>query len=178
MGRAGEGRVFQNVEQPRRRAARGGLLALAGFIGLCLLVGITAAGFTAASVSTWYRALAHPPGTPPNWLFGPVWTVLYVLMGVSAWLVWRRQDLAPRRVFGALRLWGWQLLANAMWTPAFFWLRSPALGMAVLVVLFTLVVLTALVFRRLSVIAAALLLPYVAWVGYAAYLNVGILALN
>lgn len=154
------------------------MLALAGFIGLCLLVGVSAAGFTASSVATWFRTLARPPGAPPDWLFGPVWTVLYALMGVSAWLVWRGQDAAPRRTFAALRLWGWQLLVNAAWTPAFFGLHSPALGIVVIVLLLAMVLLTIAAFRRLNPTAAALLLPYAAWVAYATYLNAGFLLLN
>ncbi len=127
----------------------------------------------------WYRALLHPPGTPPDWVFGPVWTVLYVLMGVSAWLVWRRQDTAPQRTFVALRLWGWQLLLNAMWTPALFGLRSPILGLVIILALLTLILLTIIAFRRVRrMTAAALLVPYAAWVAYVAYLNAGIVLLN
>ena len=143
-----------------------------------MLVGVSDAGFTASSVGTWYRALGQPPGMPPNWVFGPVWTVLYVLMAVSAWLVWCRQDAAPRRTFAALRLWGWQLLLNAAWTPAFFGLRSPVLGLVVILALFTLVVLTTVVFRRVNLVASTLLIPYAAWVAYATYLNAGVLVLN
>ena len=126
----------------------------------------------------WYQAIVRPPGTPPDWLFAPVWAVLYVLMGVSAWLVWREQDVAPRRTFAALRLWGWQLLVNAAWTPAFFGLRSPALGLVVIVALLALIALTMLVFRRVSSTAATLLLPYAVWVIYATYVNIGFVALN
>lgn len=127
----------------------------------------------------WYRALAHPPGTTPDWLFSPVWTVLYVLMGVSAWLVWCRQDIAPQRTFVALRLWGWQLLLSAAWTPALFGLRSPVLSLVIVLPLLALIVLTIRTFRRVrGMAAAALLLPYAAWVAYVTYLNVGILVLN
>lgn len=127
----------------------------------------------------WYRTLAHPPGTPPDWVFGPVWTVLYVLMGVSAWLVWRRQDIAPQRTFLALRLWGWQLLLNALWTPAFFGLRSLTLGLAIVLSLLALILLTIIAFHRVRrTAAAALLVPYAAWVAYVVYLNVGFLLLN
>lgn len=139
---------------------------------------MSGAGFTASSLSVWYHALARPPGTPPDWAFGLVWTVLYVLMGISAWLVWRRQDAAPRGTFAALRLWGWQLLLNAAWTPAFFGLRSPLLGLLVVVPLLALVLLTTGVFHRLSHTAAALLFPYAAWVAYATYLSVGFVLLN
>ena len=139
---------------------------------------MSAGGFTVSSMTGWYHALTNPPGTPPDWAFAPVWTVLYVLMGLSAWLVWREQDVAPGRTFSALRLWGWQLLANAAWTPAFFGLHSPVLGLSVVVTLLILVALTILLFRRVSSTAAALLVPYLAWVAYATYLNTGFVVLN
>ena len=144
-----------------------------------MLVGISDAGFTASSVNGWYRALAHPPGTPPDWVFSPVWTVLYVFMGVSAWLVWRHQDAAPYRTFVALRLWGWQLLLNALWTPAFFGLRNPLVALVIIVSLLVMILLTIIAFRRVRrTTAAALLVPYASWVAYVIYLNAGFLMLN
>jgi len=153
-------------------------LALAGFIGLCLLVGASGAGFTATAVRGWYRTLSHPPGTPPDWLFAPVWTALYVLMGVAAWLVWRRRGERPNRTYAALRVWGWQLLLNALWTPVFFGLHSFAMGVAVIVALLAMVVVTIVAFQRLSLFAAGMLVPYAAWVGYASYLTIGLFLLN
>jgi benzodiazapine receptor len=140
---------------------------------LCLLVGAAASAITGTSVHTWYLSLARPPGTPPNWLFGPVWGLLYVLIGVAAWLVWRRTG-AGRTV----RIWGWQLMANALWTPAFFGLRSPVAGLLVMAVLLPLIVLTIRSFWRVNRGAAWILVPYLAWVGYAAYLNAGFWWLN
>lgn len=128
---------------------------------------------TAQSVNGWYRLQVHPPGTPPNWVFGPVWTVLYVMMGVAAWLVWKRVGAGP-----GLRLWGWQLLVNALWTPAFFGLRNPALGLAVILTMLVLIVLTIRAFARVERRAAALMLPYLAWSCYATWLNVGFWWLN
>ncbi len=151
---------------------------MAGFIGLSLLVGVTAAGFTASSVHGWFRTLARPPGTPPNWVFGPVWTMLYLLMGIAAWLVWRGRDLAPHRSYRALRLWGWQLLLNAAWTPAFFGLHSTAAGLSVILALLLLILLTLRAFVTVERVAAALMLPYAAWAGYAAYLTAGFWWLN
>jgi tryptophan-rich sensory protein len=148
---------------------------LAGFVALPLLVGVTASIVTVPVVRGWYASLNRPPGTPPDWVFGPVWTVLYVLMGVAAWLVWRARqggDLRP------LRLWGWQLLVNAGWSPAFFGLHSPGLGLAVILLLLLLAAGTAIAFRAARWQAGALMIPYVAWVCYAAYLNAGFLALN
>jgi translocator protein len=138
-----------------------------------LLVGAADGAITATSVRTWYLSLVRPPGTPPSWVFGPVWGVLYVLMGSAAWLVWRRTGAAR-----PLRLWGWQLLLNALWTPAFFGLRSPMLGLIVIVLLLILLGLTIRAFARVRRLAAWLLAPYFAWTAYAAYLNAGFFWLN
>jgi tryptophan-rich sensory protein len=127
---------------------------------------------TALSVRTWYLTLTPPPGTPPNWVFGPVWTVLYVMMAVAAWLVWRVGSMR------AVRVWGWQLLLNALWTPAFFGLQSTGLGLVLIVSLLVMVAVTLMIFRRVQPIAALLMVPYLAWVGYATYLNAGFWWLN
>ena len=148
-------------------------MALIGFVGLCLLVGAADGAVTATSVRGWYLSLTQPPGTPPNWVFGPVWGLLYVLMGVAAWLVWR-QSGASRPI----RLWGWQLLLNALWTPAFFGLHSPGLGLVVIIALLVLLVVTTQSFIRISRPATWLMLPYVGWTAYATYLNVGFWWLN
>jgi tryptophan-rich sensory protein len=149
------------------------VLALVGFVGLCLLVGIVGGTMTAHAVPRWYATLARPPGTPPNWVFAPVWTTLYAMIGTSGWLVWRR--IGTTRV---LRLWGWQLAANALWAPAFFGLHSPALALGVMVPMLVLIGLTIRAFQRIQKAAAVLMLPYLAWCLYAAYLNLGFLVLN
>lgn len=149
------------------------VLALVGFVGLCLLVGVVGGSITAHAVLHWYPTLHAPPGTPPNWVFAPIWTVLYVIIGVAGWLVWRRIGAAP-----ALRLWGWQLAANALWAPAFFGLHSPALAMSVMIILLILIAFTIRIFRRVHRTAAILMLPYGAWCLYAGYLNAGFLLLN
>jgi benzodiazapine receptor len=146
---------------------------LVGFIGLCLLVGTVGGSMTVRAVHHWYQTLRAPPGTPPNWVFAPVWTALYVMIGIAGWLVWRRLGAAP-----PLRLWGWQLAANALWAPAFFGLHSPAVAMAVMAALLPLVMITILSFRRIQRTAAVLMVPYGAWCIYAAYLNAGFLLLN
>ena len=140
---------------------------------MCLLLGLASGSITASSVGNWYPSLRMPPGTPPNWVFPPAWTVLYVLMGIAAWLAWRVP--VHRR---ALRLWGWQLALNAAWTPAFFGLRSPALGLTVILPLLAAILLTMRAFARLRPLAAWLLLPYLAWTSYATYLNLGFWWLN
>jgi translocator protein len=104
---------------------------------------------------------------------GPVWTGLYALIGFAAWRVWRHST-ATR----PLRLWGWQLAANALWTPAFFAMRSPPLALAVCVVLLALIGLTVRSFARVQPAAAWLMVPYLAWTGYATYLTAGFWWLN
>lgn len=144
-----------------------------GFVGLCLLVGAAGGRITADGVQGWYLTLVRPPGVLPGGAFAAVWTALYVMIGTAGWLAWRRPGHRA-----ALRLWGWQLLANALWTPAFFGLRLPALGLAVLAVLLPLIVATVRGFRPLDRRAAALMLPYLLWSLYATYLNAGFWWLN
>ena len=141
-------------------------------------MGVSAGAITAANGGNWYSSLVRPPGTPPNVVFGPVWTLLYVLMGVSAWLIWRRVDQAVERSYRALRLWGWQLLLNALWTPAFFGLHSLSVALAVIVLLVVAVALTVRAFAAIDRRAAGLLVPYLGWTAYAAYLTAGFWTLN
>ncbi len=148
-------------------------MALLGFVGLCLLVGAAGGAVTADAVKTWYPTLIAPPGTPPNWLFAPVWTTLYLMIGFAAWLVWLRPA-----AFRPLRLWGWQIAANAAWSSAFFGLRSTGLGLAVILVLVALIGLTIRAFHRRQPLAAWLMGPYLAWTLYATYLNAGFWWLN
>ena len=162
--------------RPPPRASRG-LAALAGFVGLCLLTGIAASTIMPGALRHWYVTLHAPPLTPPPFVFAPAWTLLYGLMGIAAWLIWRRQ-WSEETARPALRLWGWQLALNAAWTPAFFGLRNPPLGMLVIIALLVLIVLTVLAFRPISRLAAGLMLPYLAWTGFAAYLNAGFWWLN
>lgn len=122
----------------------------------------------------WYAALAKPTWTPPGWLFGPVWTVLYVTIAISAWLAWIKQ---PR--FGpALALWFVQLALNGIWSWLFFGLERPGLAAIDIVVLLAAIVATALAFVRVSRPAALMLVPYVLWVSFATALNLAIWRLN
>ena len=149
------------------------ILALIGFVGLCLLVGGADAALINSAVRGWYPSLVLPPATPPDWVFPPVWAALCLTMGVAAWLVWRRAG-ATR----PLRLWGWQLAASALWGPAFFGLHNPPLALAVILVMLALIVATMHSFVRLNRIAVWLMLPYLLWSGFAAYLNAGFWWLN
>jgi tryptophan-rich sensory protein len=152
-------------------------VVLLGLLVLCLLVGMGAARSTNGAVAGWYDGLMHPPLSPPDWLFGPVWAVLYVLMAVAAWLAWRAPPGGKAGV-AALAWWGGQLAVNALWSPVFFGLRlvGPALG--VIVVLVGAVAATSWAFWRLDRMAAYLLFPYLAWLGFASYLNAGFWWLN
>lgn len=156
---------------PQRRAARSNLLALIGFVGLCLLVLLAHGAVAAASGQAWLRALPLPPGTPPGWVYGPVWAVLYPLAGVSAWLVWRRIDAAAERKRAALRVWGWQLMLSALWAAALFGGHNPALALLVMAALLSTVAGTLLAFWRLQLLAAYLLIPYAVWLICMAYIN-------
>ncbi len=151
-------------------------LSWVAFVAVCLAAGGAGSFATAASVKTWYPTLRLPPGTPPSWVFGPVWTTLYLLMGTAAWLVWR-QRLADD-ITVALTLFFIQLVLNALWSFLFFGARQPGFALAELLVLLALVGATALSFAPISRPAFWLMLPYFAWVSYAGYLNAGIWSLN
>lgn len=152
------------------------LLVLALLVGICLGIGALGGAVTAESVTTWYATLAKPSFNPPNWIFGPVWTVLYVLMAVAAWRVWRAADRDTAR--GPLAVFALQLAVNLGWSVAFFGLRNPGLAVVVILALDLLVLSTALMFRRIDRPAAWLLVPYLAWIAFATALNVTIWRLN
>ncbi len=148
-----------------------------GFFGLCLGVAISAGWLTAGATMVWYASLNAPPLKPPNWLFGPVWTVLYAAMAVAAWMVWR-DSTKPKRRRNALTFWGVQLAVNATWTPVFFGLHWLLAGAAVMAALLVAVALTARQFALLNRRAGLLMTPYVLWAGFATYLNIGFWWLN
>jgi translocator protein len=124
----------------------------------------------------WYQQLSKPDWNPPNWLFAPVWTVLYILMAISAWLVWRRYGIAGAVV--PLALFVLQLILNAAWTWLFFGLHRPGTALIDIMVLWVVIVATLISFWRLEPLAGVLLLPYLAWVTFASVLNWTILRLN
>jgi tryptophan-rich sensory protein len=124
----------------------------------------------------WYASLRKPPWNPPDWVFGPVWTVLYLLMAVAAWRVWQSATPAERRLPIALFL--VQLVLNAAWSWVFFGIRAPGPAFAHILVLWLMILLTALSFRRVDRATGLLMLPYLAWVSFAAVLNGTIWRLN
>jgi len=142
---------------------------------ICELAGIIGSVFTVSSVPTWYAALVKPALNPPAWLFGPVWITLYFLMGVSLWLIWKSNSSEKNR---ALWLFAAQLALNAIWTPVFFGAHSLGNALAIIVLLWAAIVMTILIFTKVSKTAAWLLAPYIAWVSFAGYLNYTIWILN
>ena len=132
--------------------------------------------FTARSVGDWYAGLNKPSWTPPSAVFAPVWSALYVMMGVAAWLVWRRGGLTAVAV--PLALFGIQLALNVAWSAIFFGLRRPGWAFVEIVALWALILATVIAFRRISPTAGYLLLPYLAWVTFAAALNLAIWRAN
>ena len=149
-------------------------LALAGFIVLSLGVGFIGGFATQNSIDTWYATLLKPSWNPPNWVFAPVWTLLYIMMGVAAWLVWKTRD----RIGPAMVLFGVQLVFNLFWSLIFFGLRSPGLALIEVVFLWGSVLLTMLAFFGRQTVAGWLFVPYLAWVTFAAILNFAIWSLN
>ena len=143
-------------------------LALAGWLALTSVAALLG-GIASSRAGDFYLALDRPAWAPPSWLFGPVWTVLYVVMGVAAWLVWRERDRVPVR--GALTLFVVQLAFNALWTWLFFAWRRGGLAFAEIVVLAALVAATAALFARVERVAGLLLLPYLGWVLFATALT-------
>jgi tryptophan-rich sensory protein len=147
--------------------ALGAPIAVGGLSGLA----------TARGVSTWYPTLIKPSFNPPAWVFGPVWTLLYVMMGVAAFLVWRR-GFDAEGVRLALTIFAIQLALNGLWSILFFGIRQPGWALAEIIVLWIAIGLTALRFWRLVPAAGLLLLPYWAWVSFATVLNASLWWLN
>ena len=143
-------------------------------IVVCLGAGWLGSLLTRPALMTWYEGLSKPNWTPPNWLFAPVWTILYVGMGVAAGLVWRRSSLTalPMQVFLL------QLLLNVAWSAVFFRFRSPGWAFLEIVVLWCAILLTAVAFGRIAPVAGWLMVPYLVWVSYATALNFAIWRLN
>ena len=151
-------------------------LVLFLWIALCFAVAGIGGSWTAGEVKGWYRTLAMPSFAPPNWVFGPVWSVLYTLMAVAAWRVWLAAPARART--GALALFMLQLALNLAWSRIFF--RQHAIGIALVevAVLWVAIGATTLAFSRISSLAAWLMVPYLAWVAFAAALNAAFWRLN
>lgn len=150
--------------------------ALVGFVAAAQLAGLVGLPFTVRTTGGWYDSLDTPVFNPPTWVFGPVWTVLYLMIGVAAWLVWRRTQARGR--VDALTWWAVQLVLNAAWTPLFFGARMLWLAFAEILVLWAAIVATTAAFRGVDRRAALLMVPYLLWVTFAAVLNGTIAVMN
>ncbi len=133
--------------------------------------------FTFKAIPTWYAGLKKPPYTPPNWVFGPVWTILYIMMGISVFFVWRNGLSASSAMLTFILFWG-QLSVNALWSVIFFGMKSKGGGVITIITLWFLILATIVASFRVSTLAGVLLIPYVVWVSVASYLNIGVWLLN
>jgi benzodiazapine receptor len=148
-------------------------LVLAGFVAVSFAAAALGGATTANSVRDWYPTIAKPAWTPPSWIFGPVWTALYAMMAVAAWLVWRRVGWG-----GALVWFAVQLALNATWSPVFFGLHRIGLALLNIILLWLAIAGTTVTFGRVMPAAGILFVPYLAWVSFAVALNFAIWRLN
>lgn len=149
---------------------RSDLLKLILSIIICQAAGFIGSIFTSRSIPTWYASLKRPSFAPPNWVFSPVWITLFVLMGISLYLVWRMLSRG-QKLRTALILFAVQLVLNMLWSILFFGLQSPFAAFIEIVVLWMAILLTIIAFIRVSTAAAVLMIPYILWVSFAAVLN-------
>jgi tryptophan-rich sensory protein len=147
-------------------------LALAGFVAASFAAAAVGSLATTPAVPGWYASLSKPAWTPPNWLFGPVWSLLYLSMAVAAWLVWRARGFSGARL--ALSLFAAQLALNALWSIIFFGLKSPGAALVEIAFLWATVFATMVLFWRATHPAGWLFVPYLWWLTYAAFLNYAI----
>lgn len=152
------------------------VLKLAISIILCQAAGFLGSLFTTPAIPTWYATLNKPFFTPPNWIFSPVWISLFILMGISLFTIWRRQD--HPQVKTALVFFFVQLILNILWSAAFFGLRAPLLGLMDIVLLWIAILFTILNFLKVTKFAGVLLIPYLLWVSFATLLNFSLWILN
>jgi tryptophan-rich sensory protein len=146
---------------------------------VCEIVGASGSIFTFPNIPTWYSTLTKPFFSPPNWLFGPVWTFLFLLMGISFYLIWVNAEKKLREQKNvSMSLFGVQYFFNVLWSYLFFGLRSPLLGLIGIIILWILIVLTIINFYKISKTSAYLLVPYLLWVSFATILNLSIMILN
>lgn len=149
---------------------------LVGWLALVSVIAVLGSAAGVKSIGTWYQTLHKPEWNPPAWIFPPVWTCLYTLMAVAAWKIWLRAGFAGAP--WALGIFLLQLAFNLAWPVLFFYLHNPRAGLADLVALWLLILVTLILFLRHSLFAGLLLVPYLLWVGFAGALNIALLRLN
>lgn len=146
-------------------------------LAICQLTGLLGGLFTYSAINSWYPILVKPSFVPPNWAFSVVWPLLYLLMGVAFYIIWIRGMQSPE-VKKAISVFSFQLFLNLLWSVLFFWLRSPLLGLIEIVCLWLMILATIFSFFKISRNAGILLVPYLIWVSFAAWLNYSIWVLN
>lgn len=149
---------------------------LAISVVICELAGIVGSVFTVSAIPTWYANIAQPSFSPPNWVFAPVWTILYVLMGTSLWIIWISKKSKHKK--WAISIFVVQLLLNILWSVIFFGQHNPGAAFIEITVLWAAILLSMIAFSKISRIAVWLLVPYILWVSFAVYLNYSIWMLN
>ena len=151
------------------------IFKLIASIVITQLAGILGSLFTITNVNSWFSTINKPFFNPPNWLFGPVWTLLYLLMGISLYLIWNKGFKKHKT---AIYIFGIQLILNSLWSILFFGLKSPLFAFIEIIFLWAAILLSIIKFYKISKPAAYLLIPYILWVSFAAVLNLAIVLLN
>lgn len=154
------------------------IVRIALVVTTCLVIGYLSGKVTQESITTWYPTLKKPIFNPPNWLFAPVWTLLYILMGVAGGMIWNHLEAQKEEVKKAFTFFIIQLALNALWSYLFFGLHNPLLALIEVIILWLMIFETYSQFKPINKTAAMLLLPYLAWVGFASVLNFSIWWLN
>jgi tryptophan-rich sensory protein len=171
--------MSESIQSPpaARSTALRSALVLVLLLVIVFAVGGAGSYFTRSSVGTWYEELNKPAFNPPSWLFAPVWTALYICMAVAMWLVWREEESASQ-VTPPQMMWVAQLALNLGWSVIFFGLREPGLALAEIILLWSAILATTMVFFRMSRAAGILMVPYALWVTFAAILNFSLWYMN
>ncbi len=151
---------------------------IAILVGTCLALGYFSGMVTQSSIKTWYPTIIKPSFNPPNWLFAPVWTTLFVFMGVAGGLVWSQINKKKEEVSKAMLFFTIQLVLNVLWSILFFGLKNPLLALIEITILWLMIYETFIKFNKINKIAGYLFIPYLIWVGFAAFLNLNIWWLN
>ncbi len=152
------------------------ILKFIGSIVICELAGIIGSVFTVSAIPTWYRTLQKPSFNPPSWVFGPVWTTLYFLMGIALFLICKRESTPETK--RAIKTFSLQLSLNALWSIVFFGLKDIRLAFITIIALWIAILVTLIQFSKISKTAGALLVPYILWVTFASVLNYSLMVLN
>ncbi|MEJ2354885.1 MAG: tryptophan-rich sensory protein [candidate division WOR-3 bacterium] len=160
-----------------QRSKIGEVLILFSSIIICQLAGIIGSIFTTPAIPTWYANINKPTFRPPNWVFAPVWTTLFLLMGIALFLIWRK-GLNEKDIKIAIAVFAFQLVLNTLWSFLFFGLKSPFAAFIEIIFLWVAILASIILFFRISRLAGALLIPYILWVSFASILNFSIWRLN